>query len=804
MTLIRMHPLALALLALATPAAALASPGPEAAAATDAAPEAQAPAAAPAGSAAGSPVAPALPGTDSGPAASATDAVITPAPAEPAGAGNPGTAAGAASATPGEAPAPVMVIVASRLQEPIAQVVSSVAVVKREDLEKQVVADSADAVRYVPGLRVDADATRFGSRGFAIRGLGGNRVRTEIDGVPLPDGYAVGRFSSAGRDLINLEAIDRVEIMRGPASTLYGSDALAGIVALRTRSIDDLLDGATVRRQLRADYNGRNDSHLLGVTVAAQGGEGWQGMALAARRDGHATDNTATRAKDAPNPADFSTGAFLGKLSKDAGAAGRWNLILDHSAQSTQTDVVSQRFASGQFSNTFLLLADDRTARDRVSVGADWEAPVAGIDTLGLLVYGQDSGIRQDTRQYRDVTNPILQWRRFDFEQRDLGVDLLAQTRATTGPVRHWLVYGTELETTRYEGQRDGLQTTLATGATTNVMLGESYPVRDYPTSTAERAAVFVQDELRLGPVSLIPALRFEHYRLDAEPDAMFRQDYPNNRVVNLSEQSLTRRLGLRWALSPHQHLFLQAAEGFRAPPFNDVNIALTVVTTGTYEVRPNPDLRPETSKGVEAGWRWEGEMLKATLSAFDNHYRDLIESRANLGVDPVSGATVFQSVNRARARIAGFEAEATARLDELLPMAGWTVRLAGSAVRGEDRVRDKPLNSVDPDKAVLGIGYEAPAKGWGAEFVTTAVDRMSRVDAGTPKPFVPPGYVVFDAYGWYVPWKDGRLSLALQNLGDHRHWDWSAVQGVSATAANTGFYSRPGLGVSVGITQGW
>jgi hemoglobin/transferrin/lactoferrin receptor protein len=449
------------------------------------------------------------------------------------------------------------------------------------------------------------------------------------------------------------------------------------------------------------------------------------------------------------------------------------------------------------------LLADDRTVRDRVSVGADWEAPAAGIDSLELLVYGQDSNVRQDTRQFRDTGNPLLQWRRFDFEQRDLGVDLLAQTRATTGRVQHWLVYGTELESTRYEGQRDGLQTTLATGATTNVMLGENYPVRDYPTSTAERAAVFVQDELRVGRLSLIPALRFEHYRLDAEPDAMFRQDYPNNRVVNLSEQSLTRRLGLRWALSPYQHLFLQAAEGFRAPPFNDVNIALTVVTSGTYEVRPNPDLRPETSKGIEAGWRWEGAMLQATLSAFDNHYRDLIDSRVNLGVDPVSGATVFQSVNRARARIAGVEAEATARLDDVLPMPGWRLRLAGSTVRGEDRVRDRPLNSVDPDKAVLGIGYEAPAGGWGAELVTTAVDRMARVDKSS-NPFVPPGYVVFDAYGWYVPWQDGRLNLALQNLGDHRHWDWSAVQGVAATAANTGFYSRPGFSVSVGITQAW
>lgn len=698
---------------------------------------------------------------------------------------------------------PTMVVVASRLQEPLAQVQSSVAVVTRDEMEKQVAQDSADMVRYVPGLRVDTDTTRFGSRGFTIRGLGGNRVRTEIDGVPLPDGYAVGQFASAGRDLVSLAAIDRVEILRGPASTLYGSDALAGIVALRTRSPEDLLEGSPLRRELRADYNSRNDSHLVGVTVAAEGANGWQGMALVARRDGHATDNQAWLPKDASNPVDFYNEAFLGKLEKDAGAQGRWTFMLDHSGQNTETDVVSQRFAAGRFSTTYLLLADDSTARDRVSVGAEWDTPITGVDTLGLLIYGQDSKVRQETRQFLLPATPTLRWRQFDFEQRDLGVDAIAQTHLQTGEAKHWLVYGSELENTRYEGQRDGLQTILSTGVSTNVILGESFPMRDYPTSTAERAAVFVQDEIELGRLAVTPAVRWEHYRLDATPDAIFRLSFPTTPVVSISESNLTSRLGLRWKLSPQQHLFLQAAEGFRAPPFNDVNIALSLPVLN-IEVRPNPNLKPETSRGVEAGWRLQGKTVQATFSAFNNHYHDLIESRANLGVDPISGATVFQSVNRARARIAGLELEASARLDDFLPITGWRLRLAGSTVRGEDRVRNQPLNSVDPDKAVIGISYEAPSGRWGGEFVTTGVDRQSRVDSSGALPFVPPGYVLYDAYGWYVPWQDSRMTVGLQNLGNHRYWDWNSVQGVLATATNTGFYTRTGFNVSVGVTQSW
>src|SRR3546814_3458082 len=93
----------------------------------------------------------------------------------------------------------------------------------------------------MPGVEVVSEGNRFGTRGFSIRGLEGNRVRIVVDGVPLADAYSIGQFASAGRDLVDLEAVERVEIQRGPASTLYGSDALAGVVAFRTLDPEALL-----------------------------------------------------------------------------------------------------------------------------------------------------------------------------------------------------------------------------------------------------------------------------------------------------------------------------------------------------------------------------------------------------------------------------------------------------------------------------------------------------------------------------------------------------------------------------------
>src|SRR5690606_8834898 len=100
-----------------------------------------------------------------------------------------------------------VVVVSSRVPEPLSQVVASVAQVEREELDRHLVRDPEGLVRYMPGVEVVSEGNRFGTRGFSIRGLEGNRVRIVVDGVPLADAYSIGQFASAGRDLVDLEAV---------------------------------------------------------------------------------------------------------------------------------------------------------------------------------------------------------------------------------------------------------------------------------------------------------------------------------------------------------------------------------------------------------------------------------------------------------------------------------------------------------------------------------------------------------------------------------------------------------------------
>ncbi|MCK9538827.1 TonB-dependent receptor domain-containing protein [Dokdonella sp.] len=701
-----------------------------------------------------------------------------------------------------------VVVIGSRAPEPLRQVVGSVSVVEHDELERAGVIDIADLARLVPGLAVPGDAARFGRLGFNLRGLEGNRVSIEIDGVPLPDTFSVGQFALAGRDLADMQAIQRVEVLRGPASTLYGSKALAGVVAYTTRSPEDFLwDRGALTSGLRLGYTGRDDSRLIGGHLAATNGS-WSGLLLVGRRQGHETENNPASGGMPANPADVRRDTALAKLEYDAQAAGTWTFTLDHALGEQQTDVQSLVAGPGRYATTTALDADDRWQRNRVSLAGAWQQPFAWLDSLDLLLYGQRSATTQLTDQYRDADAqtpyPTLRARRFDLDQDSHGLELVAQSRGEWLGLDHWHVYGIDLAWHDYQSLRDGRQVNLDTGASTNVVLGEDFPVRDFPDSRVREAGLFWQDEIRLTPQwAIVPGVRGERYRMDAHADGIWLADNPDTPIANVSSTRWTPKLGLRYSPDSDTTFYLQAVSGYRAPPFSDVNIGL-YLPTFNYQVRPNPDLKPETSFGVEAGWRHTAGEWQASFAIYDNRFRDLIESRANLGVDPATGTLVFQSVNRERAHIQGAELELRWRADPGRgTLHGWFGEVIASASHGDDTARHQPLNSIQPARATLAVGFERDPR-WGARFALTGVARKSRVDQTAGPLYAPGGYAVLDGNLWWQPNDTARVNLRLGNLGDRRYYEWASLRGVAPDARDLDLYTQPGRWVGVDLALDW
>ena len=702
-----------------------------------------------------------------------------------------------------------IVVIGSRAPEPLQQVVGSVSVIERDRLERNGVIDIADLAALVPGVSVPVDAVRFGRQGFNIRGLEGNRVSIEIDGVPLPDGFGVGQFALAGRDLVSLDAVQRVEVLRGPASTLYGSKALAGVVALTTRNPEDFLwRGNALATGASIGISSRDDSHFGAANLAAANGR-WSGMILLSRHEGHETENLPRAGGMPANPADVSRDAALAKIVYDGGNAGRWTFTLDHGAGRQQTDVQSLVFGPARYSTTNALDADDRWKRNRVSLATSWSKPWAAIDALDVLVYQQDSSTRQATDQYRladaQTLYPTLRAREFNYEQSSRGLELVAQSRNQWGDIAHWQVFGIDLTRHEYEGLRTGAQINLNNGQSTNVVLGEVFPVRDFPNSNVHELGAFWQDEIRFAPRwTVVPGLRWERYSLDASADPIWLQDNPQTVLAIVDNTQWTPKLGLRFIANDHATLYMQAVRGFRAPPFSDVNVGL-YLPTFNYLVKPNPDLKPERSLGLEAGLRWSGPVMRGSLAAYDNRFRDLIESRANLGIDPATGALVFQSINRDRARIRGIEADAHWALGAWRDAWGGTyVELRANWLRGKDTVRDQPLNSVAPGRATVVGGWQADAERWGAQLSLTGVQRVSDVDDSAGPLYQPAGYARVDLNAWLNIGDHLRLDFMLGNLGNRRYFDWVSLRGIKPDATDLDLYTQAGRNVVLKLSTDW
>jgi hemoglobin/transferrin/lactoferrin receptor protein len=700
----------------------------------------------------------------------------------------------------------VVTAVASRRAETLDATPATVSVIERADLERTLARDVRDALRYEPGVSVENGATRFGLGNIAIRGLDGNRVVMLQDGVRMPDNYRVGSFSNANRNPFELGLLSRIEILRGPGSALYGSDALAGVVSLTTIDPRDVLGRDARAAGWLAGGYAQADRSTSRTGAAALRSGGVEALAAASRTDGRERENRgevggAGAARTEPNPQDGRSEAALAKLVVPTKDGGRWRVTYDGFERRVATDVAS---LNPQSTKTVSLLADDRAKRDRF--GVDGEALGLGrVDQISWLVYRQRSRTEQDTTEERANTtaqclsaNGTVRCRRearFRFEQEETGFTLIGQSAAG----RHKAVYGVEGARIETVEQRDGLQTNLDTGAVTSIVGTDIFPTRDFPNSRVDRLGAFAQDEVAFDRFTLIPALRFDRFEMRPEPDDLYTASNPGRSVVALTDSAWSPKLGALVPLGRQATLTVQLAAGFRAPPYADANVGLSNLPLG-YAVIANPDLEPEKSRGLELGVRGRHAAFDYALTAYRTDYSDLIVSRAPLPCpgDPrcVPGAPItFQSQNITKARIEGVEARGEARI-----AAGWTAKAGAAWSRGDDRSKGVPLNSVDPAKIVAGVAWSPAPRAWGGELIVTHAARKTRIDASAGVLAPTPSYTVADFTAFARIGPHVEVHAGVFNLFDRKYWLWSDVKGVPNAGASFERYTQPGRNASASV----
>lgn len=715
----------------------------------------------------------------------------------------------------------VITVTATRGEKRVEDVPQTVSVIDAVTINDRLMTDVKDLVRYEPGVAVRRAPARFTAAGsstgrdrdsgFNIRGLEGNRVLITVDGVRVPDAFSFGAQSVGRGDYVDLDLLKSVEILRGPASALYGSDGVAGAVSFITKDPQDFLRGdRLVGGGARVGHDSSDDSWTKGFVVAGKQGD-LQAMVAYTRRDGHELENKGTNDiantdRTAPNPQDISSNALLGRLVWSPNDASRIRLTYERFDSVVATNVLSaiaKPPATGALTATAVLglQARDITARDRGTI--DYRYVGDGIVSgVRAAAYYQKSGTVQTGFEDRVGTDRI-RINRFDNEV--YGGTLQLESRAVTGPATHLFAYGADYSKTRQTGVRDG----------TVPPAGETYPTRAFPTTDYELVGMFAQDEIAIGDglLTLFPAIRYDHYRLDPKNDPLFTTFSP----CGQSGSRVTPRIGAVARLTDGIRLFANYGQGFKPPEPNQINNGFANIVAN-YRSIPNPDLKPETSKSIEGGVRLSGTRWSLSGTAFSSRFRNFIDQVQVSGAFTAANPAVYQYINRGRVKTEGLEARGEARLPN-----GLGVRAAASYAKGTMRTDGvagtQPLDSVEPVKVVAGLFYQPDDGPFRAEFIATHSAGKDLSDTNNscnvaPRPatattpavpgtscFTPNGFWVFDATASFRIRDAATIRAGIFNITDKRYFWWSDVRGLTSTSTIRDAFSQPGRNAGVSLS---
>lgn len=723
---------------------------------------------------------------------------------------------------------PQTTISATRTVQPVDAVPSTVSVLNRQALDRDNANTIKDLVRYEPGVSVGGTGQRAGLGGYTIRGIDGDRVLTQVDGVSIPSSYFNGPYAQTNRNYVDPEIIKRVEILRGPASSLYGSDAIGGAVSYYTLDPDDIIKpGKEAGARLKAGYSSADRSWLKSGTVAGRGGA-FDGLLHLSERSGHETEaygshNSTGLTRTAANPQDADITSVLAKAGWNYSDDGRLSLTYEKYKSDIDTDQKSAYggpYAAGRGFGFYRWRAgNDTITRERFGIAQDFGLDSILADHAKWSLNYQLAKTDQQTDELYAPSRQVLRHRETTYKDRTWIFDGQLEKAFAVGSTDHVLTYGTTLKQQKVTGLRTGSAVCAAVGGGCTAIGAPSpasadivTPTSDFPDPTVNTYSLFAQDQIQWNAWTFLPSLRYDYTRLTPHLTQQFMNSVTASGSRQFDDEAktwhrLTPRLGVTYALDDHYTAYGQYGEGFRTPTAKALygrfeNIA------GGYQVRPNPDLKPERSRSFETGLRGNFDAGSFSLAVFYNKYRDFIDENA---ITPGYDQVTFQSVNIKHATIRGAEAKGRLNLDTLGTAPGWYTQGSLAYARGRNDDTGQPLNSIDPLTAVLGLGYEQPR--YGALASWTVVRHKNRIDEGAfhapdgGSVFKTPGYGVLDLTGFYKVTNDITLNAGLYNLADKKYWQWNSIRAydsvgeASVTApANLDRLSEPGRHVAVNV----
>jgi hemoglobin/transferrin/lactoferrin receptor protein len=684
------------------------------------------------------------------------------------------------------------VVIANKQLRPIQDIIGDVTIITAENIANTNSEDLADTLRYESNIHVEDAGSRFGTTGINIRGIGKNRVAIEVDGTPTSKQFSIGSYSNAGTNLPETDLIKSIEILNGPASTLYGSDAIGGIVSIQTWNPEDLTRKShdSGYNKIRLGYDGKRHARVI-TGITAWDSEKLGGIVTATHRDGMGLINH----NDFHDKRDFSDWDEQSLFSKFVTSTDNGNSLI-FSIKGSQRDndtQINSFIGQGRFSRTTELLAEDHSKDFASNIEYSFNLNNTVFDDGLFRFFYADTKFEQDTFEKRSSRSgtPLAQWRHFEFKQKRIGFELNLNKSYSTDNTVHNIVYGLEIVQSDVEELRNASETNLINNITVPAILGEVFPRRDFPNSTVQEIGIFMLDEITFDNSNwtIVPAIRFDFYDLDPNRDALFDANGTDTEIVSLSESDISPKVGFLYDFNDSSNLYLQYVRGFRAPPFDDVNIGLNIPIFNIRAIA-NPDLKSEHSNGFEIGYRYFGKNHIFNFAAFNSDYRDFIETKARIGVDIDTGTLLFQSRNIDEANIYGFEFDYFWNIDNQ-----WSLATNLAWTKGKNQMTNENLESISPAKAVVNLNWNSANDLWSTKLFTTLNKSKSSIDDDI---FNTPASTVVDLMIHRKLSKSSHIRLGLFNLFNKKYWNWQQVRNFDAADPIIESLSQPSRNISI------
>ncbi|PMM53047.1 TonB-dependent hemoglobin/transferrin/lactoferrin family receptor [Vibrio breoganii] len=665
-----------------------------------------------------------------------------------------------------------VVVSATRTEQNKSDVSSSVATVSREDLDAEMNSNLKDTLKYTPGVQAQGSG-RFGVSGFNIRGMEDSRVKVMVDGVQQPVPYNPGASQQRKyQNTIETDTLAGIEVNKGPSSSLYGSDALGGVVLMRTKNPEDVLvtDGDEHRFGIKSGYSSVNSEFKNTATWAMRKGK-WEIIAMFTYADGSEYQTHGDGAdilgpdRGAADPADTQLYNGLAKVFYQANDNHRLGVTFEYFDYQYDSFLASEE--GYEIMPGFVYTdssVEDHNNRMRIGFEHEWAMSNLIADDLAWKISYQTT--ESESNNY-DTTNwvsggfPIYTDRMRNRQRiaQDDSYQFDMQFNKLIMADRHYheLTYGGSFLYNDFALENTDHFIQSGTGAPPSSSPGST----GLPNATVQQWGVFVQDQAFLMEEKLVlsAGLRYDSFSTDPETTDGYGVEHESN-----DNDAVTGRIGAVYHVANWFSPYAQISQGFKAPTVYDLYYSYS---EGAI-FKGNPNLEAETSLSYEVGFRGKGKIYQYEVSTFYNQYDDFITSKV---IGQAGDKDIITMVNIDEAKIYGAEAAGT-----ILGPQGMYTKLSIAYAYGEDVNTGRELDSVAPLTGVVGLGYDNENKTLGALVNYTMVaskDSWTEVDNVEA-----PSYSLLDVTAYYRPIQDLTLRAGLFNALDEKYWLYEDLSG--------------------------